>query len=192
MALPKNFKPKQGESRYTMTGLQSGETVKIRVLSDFIVGSMVWAGEGESRKPLRKPDGEPIPVGAIGVDKWGNPERVRQFIAAKVWNYDRGRVEVFETTKTTVIGFIFKYESDDEYGDSKGYDLKISKTGQGMDTEYSVIASPPKEFDKKLQKEADAEFVGLEALFKGDDPFAQSVVVDEEITSEKIADDVPF
>lgn len=175
-----------------MTGLQSGETAKIRVLSDFIVGNMVWSGEGESRKPLRKPENESIPLSMVGVDKYGNPERIRQFIAAKVWNYDKNQVEVFETTKATIISAIFKYEQDEDYGDSKQYDLKISKSGQGMDTEYSVIASPPKPLDKTIAQQAQSVAVSLNNLFSGTDPFAAESDENEPVDSEDLANQVPF
>lgn len=192
MALPSNFKPKQGESKYTMTGLQSGETVKIRVLSDFIVGNQVWSGDGENRKPLRKPENESVPLSMVGVDKWGNPERIRQFIAAKVWNYETNQVEIFETTKATIIAEIFKYEQDEDYGDSKQYDLKISKSGQGMDTKYSVIASPPKPLDKTIAQQAQSVAVNLNNLFAGTDPFAAESDENEPVDSEDLANQVPF
>lgn len=196
MALPKNFQPKVGESKYTMTGLQSGETVKIRVLSDFIAGRKVWSDDQEGRrKPNRFRDDQNIPVSAIGVDKYGNPERIRQFIAAKVWNYETKQVEVFETDKASIINQIFNYENDSDYGDSQSYDLKISKSGQGMDTEYSVIPAPPKPVEKAILVASRAEQVNLQALFDGKDPFNSTEHSEEEsgvMTSDEVANDVPF
>lgn len=194
MALPNGFQPKSGQSKYTMTGLQSGQTVKVRVLSDFIAGRIVWSGNDETgRKPRRFKDSENIPTSAIGVDKYGQPERIRQFIAAKVWNYETEQVEVFETDKAMIIKQIFSYESDSDYGDSKTYDLKISKTGSGMETEYGVIAAPPKPVSDEIKK-ADKECpVNLEALYDGADPFDSTAVVKKAApSSEELAEDVPF
>ena len=39
-----------------------------------------------------------------------------------------------------------EYFQNEDYGDPLGYDITISRTGKAMDTEYGVIASPPKPF----------------------------------------------
>ena len=34
--------------------------------------------------------------------------------------------------------------TNEDYGDPLGYDITISRTGKGMDTEYRLVPSPPK------------------------------------------------
>lgn len=194
MALPSNFTPKAGNSRYTMSNLSSGETVKIRVMSDYITGKIVWSGHTqEEKKPFRVPEGVAIPTAKIGTNlRSGKPENIRQFVAAICWNYGTERLEIFETDKSTIIGQIFKFEQDEDYGDSKGYDLKISKSGQGMETEYSVVPSPPSKAKPEIVEALKSEPINLEALYTGDDPFNGENSDSAEHDSEDVASDVPF
>lgn len=184
MALPQNFTP-ESKGRYVMSSLNSGETVKIRILSDFISGRIVWSGHTkEEKKPFRVPDQTPVPVEKIGTNlRTGQPEKINQFIAAICWNYNTERMEIFETDKATILQAIYDYEMDADYGDSKEYSLKIKKTGQGMDTKYSVL--PLKEAVSKdiLQAYKESK-IDLTALYRGDDPFKSSN------DSEDIAQDV--
>lgn len=194
MALPKDFKVEEAVTgRYTLGNLESGGKVKIRILSDFITGKSVWGDVDGKRVPTRVKLGQSIPVGNIGVNKFTNePERIKQFIAAVVWNYNTEQVEVLETDKSTIIGQIFDLEADSDWGDSTNYDLSISRTGERMDTKYTVIPSNPKPF--KCPK--DWSYVNLEALYTNDDPFAQNDTKEQlnpdEIDTDKIVEDIPF
>lgn len=183
MGFPKDFTPEQGggENRYTMTGLKSGEAVKFRFMSDLIAGNSVW-GEDEkgNRVCTRVKTGENIPTSAIGVNKFtGEPERVKQFVAGVVYNYNTEKIEIFETDKSTVIEPLFEYELNDDYGDLKNYDITIKKTGEKMETKYSVIASPPKKIDEGIVQFYKDTQVDLSALYRGDDPF--KVEIPEEL-----------
>lgn len=167
MAFPKTFKLDEG--LYTVSKLKSGQKVKIRVLSDFITGRSVWGDPKNEGKRVctRIKDGDQMPVGAIGWnEEKGIPEKVKQFIAAVVWNYDYKQVEIFETDKPTIIGQILNLEEDSDWGDAKQYDLSIKKDGQGYETKYTVTPVPSKE-----KIEADWSYVNLEALYEGKDPF---------------------
>jgi len=170
MALPKDFKQEQTGGKYTLNKLKSGDKVKFRVLSDFIDGKSVWGDKDGKRVPTRVKLGQPIPTGAIGVNKFsGNPESIKQFIAAVVWNYQDEQIEIFETDKATIIGQIVAIEENDDWGDCKQYDLTVSKKGEGMDTEYNVLPS-----NKAVFKcPEDPKSVNLQALYSNEDPFAQ-------------------
>ena len=186
MALPKDFKQEVGLSKYIMQSVKSGNKVKFRVLSDFITGKCVWGEPEGKRVCTRVRTGEAIPVAAIGFnEKQGRPEPIRQFLAAVVYNYATDQVEIFETDKSTIIGQIVEIESNDDWGDSKNFDLSISKTGEGMETKYSVLPSPG-----KLTKKVDWSGVNLEALFSGGDPF-EEVSADSNL-AEDVADEIPF
>ena len=172
MALPTNFTPEK-KGKYTMSSLKSGETVKIRVMSDFISGKIVWSGHTqEEKKPFRVPDNTAIPTGKIGTNlRSGMPETIRQFVAAICWNYTTEQFEIFETDKATILERIYECEQDSDYGDSKGYDLKIGKKGQGMETKYSVQPAPPKPTEKDILTAFESQNIDLTALYKGEDPF---------------------
>jgi hypothetical protein len=185
MALPQNFIPEQsGTNKYTLSGLKSGEKVKVRVLSDFITGKSVWGDKDGKRIITRRKIGEPIPTGLIGWNQMtGKPERIKQFVAAIVWNYSTEQVEILETDKATIIGQIFDIEANEDWGDSKGFDLTISRSGEGMETKYSILPSNQKAF----KCPEDWSGVNLNALFDGTDPFASNE--DVEYSSDEVADE---
>lgn len=189
MALPSNFKQDGQKSQYTMNSLDDKGT-RIRFVSDFITGKFVWGdGEDGKRIPHHYKKGQNIFVGDIGTNKFtGEPESIKQFIAGVVWNYRTEQFEIFETNKSTVIGQIVEYEANDEYGDSKGYDLTLKKTGEKMDTKYSVIASPPKPVDSGIVEAYKKTSINLQALFDGKDPFNSETEPVEQSTNKEDQD----
>lgn len=184
MALPQNFTPEQsGSNKYTLSGLKSGEKVKVRVLSDFITGKSVWGDKDGKRIITRRKIGETIPTGLIGWNQMtGKPERIKQFIAAIVWNYSTEQVEILETDKATIIGQIFDIEANEDWGDSRGFDLTISRSGEGMETKYSILPSNQKAF----KCPEDWSGVNLNALYDGTDPFSDEPHFAD---SDQVADD---
>ncbi len=184
MALSKNFKLDTGSSgRYTLSGLKSGEKVKVRVLTEWIDGKSVWSGmTDEKPTPFRVRSGESIPAGKIGINKInGKPNNIKQFIAAVVWNYRTEQVEILETDKSTIIEAIVELEESEDWGDARNYDLTVSKSGTGMDTKYTVIPSNM----GKLKIDVDYQSVNIDALYEGADPFNST----EGVTADSVADD---
>lgn len=187
MALPQGYEPpKTGSGYYTLSNIEVGSKVKIRILSDFIVGKSVWGDKDGKRVPTRARIGGTIPVSAIGVNQYtGEPERIKQFIAAVVWNYNEERIEVLESDKVTINSAIFELESEEDWGDSKNYDITISKKKVGDKTEYSIIPSNKKKFECP----EDYSKVNLDALFNGSDPFSESP---SSQSDEVDPEDIPF
>lgn len=180
MAFPEGFNLSKtggsGTSRYTMFHLRENGEVKIRVLSEFIAGQSVWGEPNGERICTRVRIGESIPTKAIGTNSFsGLPERIKDFVAAIVWNYDTEQLEIFETDKATIIEQIMNYEADSDYGDSRGYDLKLKKSGEKKETTYSVVALPPKDPDKTILEAYNKHSINLEALYDGEDPFKEDL-----------------
>jgi hypothetical protein len=175
MAFPTNFTPQSG-GRYTMQGLQSGGSIRIRVMTDFIVGKSVWTNEGTV---CRVREDDSIPEEKIGTDQSGKPNKVKQFIAAGVWNYDTNQFEIFETDKGSILGKLWDYDQDPDYGDCKNYDIKIGKTGAGLKTKYSVVAAPPKPLDEKIKADFRLETINPDALFEGKSPFSADEIPED-------------
>jgi hypothetical protein len=92
----------------------------------------------------------------------------------KVWNHTTGQVEVFQTSKKVIKSQILNLARDPDYGALSGYDLKIKRTGDKMETVYTVIPTPPKPLDQEIQEKADDTYVNIEALFEGKNPFEKS------------------
>lgn len=174
MSFDKNFEPQKTDSSlYIMNGLESGGKVKFRVLSDYIDGLCVWGdNEDGTRKITRVKRGESIPAVNIGINRFtGEAEAIKQFIAAIVFNYETERLEIFETSKATIIGQMWDYDQNEEYGDARKYDLTIGRRGEKTETKYTVMPSPPKEPSKAILEAYEASEINLDALYEGKDPF---------------------
>lgn len=151
---------------------EQGEN-RFRVLSSSIVGMEYWVSEGDKRQPIRKRMDESIPVEELGIDKWGNPETPKYFWAFVVWNYDAGKVQILEITQSTIRKMIKAYVNNKKYGDPKGYDFVVTKSGEAKETEYAVVADPPEKIDPAIEKAYKATYVNLESLFENGDPFTK-------------------
>lgn len=185
MAFPKNYEPQETQSG-DYTEIKPGET-RLRFLSDIIVGNVLWVTTPDGkRKPERKRYGQSFNPADIGIDKWGNPERIRPFMASVVWNYGTSKIEIFETSKNQIIDQLYGYDADPDWGDLKGYDVVISRNGEGKETKYQVIAKPAKPVDSAILLLKSKTTINLEALYDGGNPF---ITASEPHMSADIAND---
>lgn len=149
--------------------LKDGESRKFRILGSPVEGFERWT---TANKPCVIHVGQSWPDGLTWrPGKEGNP---RLFAAMPIWNNADEAVQVFTFTQGAIRDGIAGYVAHEDYGIPTGYDLTLTRKGTGMDTEYSLVASPPKPPSEKavaawtqvLEKGFD-----LEALFTGDNPF---------------------
>lgn len=148
--------------------LQSGEN-RIRVLGSAIFGMEGWqVGADDKRYSVRRPMGEPFVMGDVE-----DVEKIKHFWALPVWNYTDKRVQVFEPTQKTIQKKLRALSKNKDWGDLQGYDVIINREGELMETEYDVIAVPPKELDAAIIAawEAVKPTFDLNRLFDNGDPF---------------------
>ena len=154
--------------------LEQGDN-KFRPMGSPVMGQEFWIDtKGDDGKPKREPVrrriGENIDVGELT-----DPEgRIKHFWAFVVWNYNSNSLQVLEITQKTIMKSITNLTKDEDWGSpvgNEGYDIVINKTGEKMETEYSVIAKPKKKLTPEIMKAYDTTTVNLEALFSNDDPF---------------------
>lgn len=157
---------------------------KFRFLSKPIFGMVYWVGEGETRAPHRKRMGEVIP--ALGMNKFGKQETAKHFWAAVVWSYEDKQIQILEITQKTVIASIADLARNDEWGDPRGYDLLVTRSGEGLKTEYKVMPYPAKPTALEIDAEFKSMNVHLEALYVGQDPFNGSIPTDQTINPDEI------
>jgi len=155
---------------------QAGTNV-FRVLSDAIVGMEFWKedtnDEGEViRKPIRRRMDEPIYPDEIGIDKNGDPEKIKHFWAFVVYNRKAKAIQILQINQKTIQKELRALDNNPKWGDIKEYDIVITKTGERLKTKYVVQANPKEEIDKDIVKEYENMNINLEALFDGKDPFA--------------------
>ena len=162
--LPIGYEVPKSSSSYTK--LEQGKT-KIRILSDSIVGTLVWNGG----KPHRFAQDQKVDV------KPDKPtDKPRHFWAFVVWNYETNKVEILEVTQKGIQESIMSYFQEPDYGDPKKYDLTITRSGESLDTKYQVIAGIPKKLEPEIEKAYKDTPINLQALFTGEDPFTTEQV----------------
>lgn len=179
--LPEDYKPKSTGSNYMK--LEQGEN-KFRALDKPIIGYELWI----DKKPKRFRISENIPQELVSKAAEQMPEDrlnpTKEFWAMPVYNYKTETVQILQVTQQGIMRDILTYTSDGDYGSPLGYDLKIVRTGEGLETRYQVIASPPKPIDEGITKMYKDMGIKLEELYRGGDPFNPSDDVE--------ADDIPF
>ena len=146
------FKPKKGVNN------------KVRILSERpTLGYQQWTEDG---KPVRWPYNGSKPQANYQAES-----KPRKFMACAVWNYDAETVQVWEITQKSIMDALAAITNDSDFGHPNNFDLKITRTGEGLETQYGVIPiSTP--LDPNLEPLLANPGVNLEALFEGEDPFA--------------------
>ena len=179
MFLPNDYKvPDSGN----YMKLKAGENT-FRVLSSAITGFEYWTGES---KPVRsKEQFKATPD--IKLDKNGVASQIKHFWAFVVWNYASSKIQILEITQSSIQGAIKAIVDNKKWGDPKGYDITITRVGEGLDTEYSIMPNP----HSTLDKETVGEFnIDLEALYDGSDPFSKEAMPENFLNDEINTDDI--
>lgn len=157
--LPTNYSMPESEGNYFK--LKKGEN-RFRILSSAITGWEYWTTD---KKPVRSVEAwEEVPADAKRNEKGAFQKHFWAFV---VYNYEAKKPQIMELTQKSIMGAIEAYVENKKWGDPKQYDLVVTRTGDGMETEYTTIAEPHSEAPK-----ADISKINLAALLKGEDPFA--------------------
>lgn len=174
--LPNDYEAPQSVNNYMK--LQQGEN-RFRILSKPLLGFQGWK---------TGPQGERI------VERWPNTEKrvtteyddgkAKHFWAMVVWNYNEEAIQVLEITQASIQKAILAIARDPDWGDPFGFDIKITRKGEKLETEYSVNPVPHSKVSEAVQEAYMEKPVNLEALFEGEDPFDVSDVA--------ASDDLPF
>lgn len=175
-----DFLPNGYEAPKTSDGymkLQKGEN-RFRILSRPIIGWEDW----KDKKPLRfrlneKPE-KPVEAN----------KPIKHFWAFVVWNVAEEKIQILEITQVTIQSAIQGFTKDEDWGNPFDYDIKVKRTGDGMETEYSVTPAPKSPVSKTIKDALEKRGkINLEALFAGEDPFAEK---QPEVKAE--TNDMPF
>lgn len=165
--LPEDYTPPVSGGGYMK--LKDGDNL-IRILSKAIIGYEYW---NKDNKPIRNRIGWSAGVpDDIRIDKDGNQTKIKHFWAFVVWNYETKNVEILEITQATIQQAINNLVKDEDWGDPKQYDIKITRTGEGFDTTYSVSPKPAKPLSSEIGQAYENKKINLEALYSGENPFA--------------------
>ena len=177
MFLPNDYKDPSSVSNYMK--FADGQN-KIRILTDPLMGWEYWVEENGKRKPERREKFEDVP------QEYRNPvdpsDKVKFFWVIGVWNYAESRFQILELTQVSIRKIIENLYKDEAWGDPKEYDITITKSGEGFDTEYTTVPNPPKPFAKEGKL---IPLVDLKALMSGEDPF-DTTNMDTSLTQEDL------
>lgn len=176
--LPEDYEAPSSSGNYMK--LQAGEN-KIRILSVPVLGWEDWTLD---KKPVRFAyDKKP----AKSID----PARaVRHFWAMIVWNYREEKIQILQLSQSSIRASIQALSENEDWGAPFFYDIKITKKGEKVDTEYNVAPSPHKPVSDAIKKAFADKPCNVEALILGTDPFADIAngitagVFDEESTAQ--------
>jgi len=104
------------------------------------------------------------------VNQAGELEKQKYFVAGLVYNYQKAKLQVLEITQKSILKALKSYVDSEEYGHPSGYDLTIEKKGDGLNTDYSVIVSPPKPLSDEVEALVGEISCDLDKLFAGEYP----------------------
>lgn len=145
---------------------------KFRALSDKItVGMEFWKATKDGREPVRRRPDEPISPKELEVDKEGQLIMPKHFWAFVVWNYNSKKVQILEITQATIRRKLNVLMRNEDWGDLAGYDITVTKEGEGFDTTYETVQSPKIEVDPGIARMAKDMKINVDALFEGKNPF---------------------
>lgn len=144
-------------------------TTRIRILSKIVPGWIDWTVD---KKPVRYPyvTGQPAPA---VIDKSNPKAKVKHFWLVIVWNYTAEKLQIAEITQAQIRKPIEDLSRDEDWGAPYFYDIKITREGEGLDTEYSVTPAKPTPLSPHIKEAFDKQPIWLEALLEAGDPFAQ-------------------
>ena len=173
--LPEYDDPPKKISGY-INKFPEGET-RFRILSSPITGYEGW----KNKKPLRFKNlveaMKQAPFDPSDFNPKGDPV---YFWAMVVWSYSDSDIKILNLKQKTIQGKIKELRNDPDWGDVFGYDIKVIKTGQKQETEYSVNPVPHKEITAEIELAFKNKPINLEMLFSGGDPF--EVVGNKQLT----------
>jgi len=168
--LPTNYEVPSAGDKYAK--FKQGDN-RFRILASPILGYEWWIDGENGRKPVRTRMGNPIPVEFA--------EEYKHFWAMPVWNYQTEKVQILEITQKSIQKALKALAQDEDWGSPINYDVVVSKSGEGLETEYQTTPKPAKTLDPAISKAFKELSINLEALYDGADPFADQgeVVVEE-------------
>jgi hypothetical protein len=98
-------------------------------------------------------------------------QKAKHFWACCVWNVDASAVQIWQINQRTIQEAIMGLINDKDWGDPREYDIKILRTGDGLETKYGVSPKPKKDLPEAAKFEYDLMNIKLEKLLTGEDPF---------------------
>lgn len=157
-----DYVEEQTKSKYLK--IRPGETIKFRILSKPLQLWLYWAGGKPYRSRIS--DGKPINV---------SEAEIKLAEVFTIFNYNENTMQIFEVTQRSIKNRIRELVKDEAWANPFEYDMSLTRTGDGMNTKYSINPSPPNPVTDEVKQAYKETPIDLEALFDGNDPFEQQL-----------------
>lgn len=185
-----DFNPFDAKSDYEVPKSSGGNYLKFEKgqttflpLSSPVVGYQYWNNDGKPVRLTDKPEVRWEELPGIRAEKDGK-FKVTHFWAFPVIDVADGKVKILEITQKGVQNSIREYAKNEAWGNPvQRYTFTVSRSGEGLDTEYTVMANPPAQLKKEWMdawKEVTTKGFNLNELYRSGDPFNPSEVVEDE------------
>jgi|SRR6187551_1441484 len=155
--LPKDYTAPSGDFMKFVNGENT-----FRVMSSAVVGFEYWTKED---KPVRSKIKWTSTPDDIKLDKNGKPTGIKHFWSFVVWNYNDKAIQSLEITQKGVMQGIQALVQNPKWGDPKKYDITVTRSGEGLKTDYSVMPNPHAEISPEIIDEFMSKNIDLEAIF---------------------------
>ena len=143
-----------------------------RALSSAAVGYEYWNNDNKPIRSKKEFVGFPSD---IRVEKDGRPSAIKHFWAFVVWNCELKKIQILEITQTSILKAMKALIDNPRWGSPKEYDITITKSGEGLGTEYIVQGNPPSELSEEVKRTYESRSIDLSALYRGENPFDKGI-----------------
>lgn len=147
-----------------------GNSCDIRILCPFMTGFEGWT---DANKPLRSERYDGFPEGQRWRVENGKEQTPKPFWATVVINRANGKMQVWSFTQATIYRQLRDLLENKKWGALNGYDVTLTRKGEGTKTEYSVVPNPKEPLtEAEAQAWADLQerWSGLAELFTNGHP----------------------
>jgi len=110
--------------------------------------------------------GEKAPKELVDIDRNGNPKYFWMFVVIH-----EGAPKILEIRQKSIRGAILEYTRDEDYGDPRGYDITITRSGHKMDTKYIVTPKPPSPATQEMVDSVAEARIDIRAIWENGQPF---------------------
>jgi hypothetical protein len=131
-----DFEPQTGGASYLKW--ESGQTRRIRCMSKPMIFREGWI----DGRPVRCVMDESLPA---------EVEDAKTVIAIMVHDFEAEGPALWTIPQKGIQRTLVDLANDPDYGDPRGYDLKVSRKGSGMDTSWTVLPGPQLELANKIK-----------------------------------------
>ena len=169
MALPTDTRGKAGGGSYFKP--EQGQN-KVLIVGNAIAGYEYWTNESKvHRSPEKFTDTPDIRTRTVDGEEIADKQKF--FWAVPVFNLKTEAVEVWQISQKGIRDSLAALQADEDWGDpTNKYTITVSKSGEGLETKYSVTPNPVKKETEEVIKQAKAEYDSntpdLEAIFFGE------------------------